>query len=390
VFSPLTPTGVSQETSVSLIGAGAYLNAIQRRGDGPYTVNALVPVAGEEPGQLSQSALQAAGTEYPADISIYLQVPEGAIPAGGKAEELLRSLKASSPSMNPFVFAQYLTTRFRVNNDLFAYQSNIQDRIIKDCNGISSVECFARIRVGFCQYYATTMAIFLRASGIPARVVNGFLPGERTKAGVETITNSQSHEWVEVYFPGYGWVMFDPTGGDLARAAPLPSGKPVPSGSARPSAAILPFPSFPDDRDRTPNVSGFGNGGPVATAGPFIAIAVLLAIIIIALGFVAWQRGPRRGTTADEAYRTVTRIASRFGFAPRPTQTVYEFAGTLGEVLPNARPELETVARAKVETAYGRTVLESDRLQSLREAERRLRVSLLSLAFRRRERRRRH
>ncbi len=59
-------------------------------------------------------------------------------------------------------------------------------------------------------------------------------------------------------------------------------------------------------------------------------------------------------------------------------------------MLPNARPELETVARAKVETAYGRTVLESDRLQALREAERRLRVSLLSLAFRRRERRRRH
>jgi transglutaminase-like putative cysteine protease len=389
VFSPLTPTGVSQETSVSLIGDGAYLNAIQRRGDGPYTVNALVPVAGEEPGQLSQSALQAAGTEYPKDISIYLQVPEGAIPASGEADKLLQSLKAASPSMNPFVFAQYLTTRFRVNNDLFTYQSNIQDLIIKQCNGISSVECFAKIRVGFCQYYATTMAIFLRASGIPARVVNGFLPGERTKAGVETITNSQSHEWVEVYFPGYGWVMFDPTGGDLARAAPLPSGKPVPSSSARPSAAILPIPSFGDDDLAENRFRGDRGGGPVATVGPFIAITVLLAIIVIALGFVAWQRGPRRGTTADQAYRTVTRIASRFGFAPRPTQTVYEFAGTLGEVLPNARPELETVARAKVETAYGRTVLESDRLQALRDAERRLRVSLLSLAFRRRDRRRR-
>ena len=128
----------------------------------------------------------------------------------------------------------------------------------------------------------------------------------------------------------------------------------------------------------------------MAAAGPFIAMAVLLAVIVIALGFVAWQRGPRRGTTADQAYRTVTRIASRFGFAPRPTQTVYEYAGALGEVLPNARPELETVARAKVETAYGRTMLESERLQALREAERRLRVSLLSLAFRRRERRRRH
>ena len=292
--------------------------------------------------------------------------------------------------MNPFVFAQYLTTRFRANNDLFTYQSNIQDQIIQRCNGVSSVECFARIKVGFCQYYATTMAIFLRASGIPARVVNGFLPGQRTKDGVETITNSQSHEWVEVWFPGYGWVMFDPTGGDLAKAGPLPSGKPVASTSARPSSAVIAIPSFGDGRDDlTGHVPGSGNGGPVAAAGPFIAIAILLAVIAMALGFVAWQRGPRRGTTADQAYRTVTRIASRFGFAPRPTQTVYEFAGALGEVLPNARPELETVARAKVETVYGRTMLESERLQALREAERRLRVSLLSLAFRRRERRRR-
>ena len=390
VFSPLTPTHVSQETSVGLTGDGAYLNAIERRGDGPYSVDALVPVAGEDPGELSQSALQAAGTEYPKDLlAMYLQIPDGAIPAGGDAEKLYNSLKASAPSMNPFVFAQYLTTRFRANNDLFTYQSNIQDQIIQRCNGVSSVECFARIRVGFCQYYATTMAIFLRATGIPARIVNGFLPGERTKAGVETITNSQSHEWVEVWFPGFGWVMFDPTGGDLARAGPLPSGKPVPSSSARPSSALLAIPSFGDGRDLTRNVSGVGNGGAVATVGPFIAIAILLAVIVIALGFVAWQRGPRRGTTADQAYRTVTRIASRFGFAPRPTQTVYEYAGALGEVLPNARPELETVARAKVETVYGRTMLESDRLQALRDAERHLRVSLLSLAFRRRERRRR-
>ena len=45
----------------------------------------------------------------------------------------------------------------------------------------------------------------------------------------------------------------------------------------------------------------------------------------------------------------VTQIASRLGFGPRPQQTVYEYAGTLGDVLPDVRPELETVARAKVE-----------------------------------------
>ena len=86
-------------------------------------------------------------------------------------------------------------------------------------------------------------------------------------------------------------------------------------------------------------------------------MTVLLLVIVGGLAFVAWQRGPRGGTTADDAYGTVTRLASRFGFGPRPTQTVYEYAGTLGEVLPTARPELETVARAKVETAYGQGIL---------------------------------
>ena len=50
----------------------------------------------------------------------------------------------------------------------------------------------------------------------------------------------------------------------------------------------------------------------------------------------------------------MARWAARLGLAPRPSQTVYEYAGTLGDVLPDVRPDLETVARAKVEIAYGR------------------------------------
>jgi hypothetical protein len=117
-------------------------------------------------------------------------------------------------------------------------------------------------------------------------------------------------------------------------------------------------------------------------------VALLLVLVVGGIAFVAWQRGPRGGTSADGAYGTVTRIASRFGFGPRPAQTVYEYAGSLGEVLPAVRPELETVARAKVESAYGRAILGQERLDSLRAAQRRLRLGLLRLAFRRKERRR--
>ncbi len=120
-----------------------------------------------------------------------------------------------------------------------------------------------------------------------------------------------------------------------------------------------------------------------------MAVTILLLLTVGGIAFAVWQRGPRGATSADRAYGTVARLAGRFGFGPRPTETVYEFAGALGDVLPHARPELQTVARAKVETSYGRQILGDDQLNALRVAQRRLRLALLRLAFRRKERRRR-
>jgi hypothetical protein len=120
-----------------------------------------------------------------------------------------------------------------------------------------------------------------------------------------------------------------------------------------------------------------------------IAVAVLLLLVVGGIAFAVWQRGPRGATTADRAYGTVARLASRFGFGPRPTETVYEFAGALGEVLPMSRPELQTVARAKVEVAYGARTLSADRVRAVRAATGRLRIALLGLLFRRGRRRRR-
>jgi hypothetical protein len=117
-------------------------------------------------------------------------------------------------------------------------------------------------------------------------------------------------------------------------------------------------------------------------------VALLLAIVVGAVAFIAWRRGPRGEVTPDRAYASLTRLASRLGFGPRPTQTVYEYAGVLSEVLPQSRPEIQTVAQAKVEVAYGRRMLGDDRMAALREAQRRLRVGLLRLLFRRGPRRR--
>ncbi len=117
-----------------------------------------------------------------------------------------------------------------------------------------------------------------------------------------------------------------------------------------------------------------------------MVVGLLLAVAMGALAFVAWQRGPRKPVEPDAAWRGVVGLARRFGFAPRPNQTVYEYSAALGEVLPNARPDLQTVARAKVEVAYGRRQLPDERMRAIRDAQRRLRVALLGLLFRRRDR----
>jgi hypothetical protein len=131
-------------------------------------------------------------------------------------------------------------------------------------------------------------------------------------------------------------------------------------------------------------------GGSTGGIGPggILLIVGLLLITALIVAFLVWRRGPRGPVTAELAWTGIGRIAGRFGYGPRPTQTAYEYATALGEVLPGIRPELETVATAKVEVAYGGRILGADRLSAIRDSYTKLRVGLLRLLFRRRDRRR--
>jgi transglutaminase-like putative cysteine protease len=74
---------------------------------------------------------------------------------------------------------------------------------------------------GHCEYFASSMAILLRAVGIPTRLVNGFLMGEYNPVANDYIVReSDAHSWVEVYIPDRGWIEFDPTPPDPNRRDP--------------------------------------------------------------------------------------------------------------------------------------------------------------------------
>lgn len=75
-------------------------------------------------------------------------------------------------------------------------------------------------RQGHCEYFSTAMAVLLRMMGVPARNVNGFLGGEwNAVGGFLNVTQNQAHSWVEVWYPKYGWIEYDPTPASLSGVA---------------------------------------------------------------------------------------------------------------------------------------------------------------------------
>jgi transglutaminase-like putative cysteine protease len=73
------------------------------------------------------------------------------------------------------------------------------------------VDFLLRTHAGYCQHFAGAAALLLRLAGVPARVVAGFATGRQTGRRQYTIRDLDAHDWIEVYFPGDGWVPFNPT-----------------------------------------------------------------------------------------------------------------------------------------------------------------------------------
>ncbi len=220
ILSPGTPVEAEETTRLTYVGRTGYFAMLERdSGSGAYTVTALTPppVSGQR--RLTEAELRVAGDGYPQEVKdLYLQVAPGSI--GPNAKKLQDKVRAEAASSAPFDLASQIVTE--LHSPTYTYATDIRD---VDCANLSTAECFATYKRGFCQYYAATMAVLLRDMGVPTRIVEGFLPGTVDRnSGIETIPMSSAHAWVEVYFPGHGWVMFDPTGGNLSQVERLPQG----------------------------------------------------------------------------------------------------------------------------------------------------------------------
>jgi transglutaminase-like putative cysteine protease len=86
------------------------------------------------------------------------------------------------------------------------------DETPQPADGAPPLVAFLRDQQGYCQHFAGAMTLMLRYLGIPARVAVGFTTGDLSKdKTTRTVTDHDAHAWVEAWFPGWGWLPFDPT-----------------------------------------------------------------------------------------------------------------------------------------------------------------------------------
>jgi len=149
---------------------------------------------------LNAAKLRAALTDYSPDIiETYLQLP----PLDPRIPELAKEItkNARTPFDKALAIESYLHNRF-------TYTLNLAGKPGDD----PLAHFLFETRAGHCEYFASAMTIMLRTLGVPSREVNGFLPGEYNDLGGDYIVRaSDAHSWVEVYFPGNEWQVFDPT-----------------------------------------------------------------------------------------------------------------------------------------------------------------------------------
>src|SRR5580700_9466095 len=144
--------------------------------------------------------LRVTSAVFPASLAaIYLQVP----PLDPRIKQLAQQITANAPTEydKTAKIEQYLKAHYTYTLDL---------------RGPRTADPLAHFlftsRAGNCEYFAAAMTVMLRDVGIPARYVGGFLSGEYNDVGGDWIVRaSDAHVWVEIFFPGYGWITFDPT-----------------------------------------------------------------------------------------------------------------------------------------------------------------------------------
>jgi len=309
---------------------------------------------------VTRSALASVSADYPPLITDrYLQLPENFSP---RVAELAQSLTA--PYSTVYEKAKAVET----------YLRNIEynDKISAPPPDVDPIEYFLfEIQEGYCDYYATAMATMLRGVGIPARTASGYAEGSYDEeSGVFFVTAADAHTWVEVYFPQYGWVEFEPTAGESQLTRPEGDDSAADAGALGASTAItnsaLPNTNPYEDELFDPFAGGESLGefdGVDNTRGiaswPWWVWAILTPLLLIA-GIWGLRRmsmwGPTNFTPelSPILYERLQRWTERIGLRLPETETPYEHERRLSQALPEGRSSIRRIIQTYVRYRFSR------------------------------------
>ncbi|MDA0264077.1 MAG: hypothetical protein O2803_07960 [Chloroflexi bacterium] len=347
-----------------------------------YAVTSAIPLA--TPEQLRQ-----AGTEYPAWVSErYLQLP----PTLPQRVRDLASQVADDES-TPYGKAAAVEEYLQIT-----YPYNL--RVKPPPFNADSVDHFLfTLQEGYSEYFGSAMTIMLRTLGVPARLAVGYTTGDRVEGKtIFAVTDSHSHAWVEVYFPGFGWFPFEPTPGEALPDAYKPKSEHQQSGIAG-QVDFDPFDEgcFDDLEsefcdEEAQSLTAFeasADGGwssPIIGLWPWMLGAAGGLLLVSGSILWLWRRLLAVPNNPRLAFQRMTTLASLAAAGPADFQTPYQFGRQLQGVLPAQQVPVSIIVSAYVRSRFGnKTQTASERrLQAV--AWRRLRLHLLWAVISRRVR----
>jgi transglutaminase-like putative cysteine protease len=164
---------------------------------------------------------------------------------------------------------------------------------------------------GYCQQFAGAMALLLRMGGLPARVAAGFTTGAYDKsARLWRVTDTDAHAWVEVWFPRYGWVRFDPTPSSAPELGGSGTPEPITKGSQGLSGQLTGAVRRPEGAAAaTASSTGAGHPGGSAT-WPLWLIG---GVVVLVAGRLLWRRRGRPSDASEVLLVELRRAMARTG-----------------------------------------------------------------------------
>lgn len=335
----------------------------------PYRLTSRVSLASPE-------ALRAAGTAYPTWALLrYTQLPAD-FPQS--VRDLARGVTAEAVS--PYGKAKAIESHLRA----MTYDLEIDPPPF----GADGVEHFLfTLERGYSEYFASAMAVMLRSVGIPARMVTGYSVGDKIPdKDLFVVRDNHSHGWLEVFFPNYGWITFEPTPGRVLPQTYVP--EPLPRvvyivEDLDEELDIIcdeDIEECGDDGesalDGTQGSSSLWNQG-LRQALPWLLLILGATVLAAAAGRYLWWRFMEPSGDAEVLFRKLAVLGRLNSVGPISHETPFQYGRRLDEVLPDQQGPFAVVIGSYVRRKYGGKELDQEEVSRMFEAWLTLRMPLL-------------